>query len=100
MQRVAVFQQHGSGEQKIRGIRVHGSALCIAEVVSIDEALPLIIDEPEEYLPDDIHADIVLDFMKHPDLSYGLAEICRKRDIPIVASGKKLRLDGVFCPPT
>jgi hypothetical protein len=100
MQRIVVFQQNGSGDPKISGILARGKDLCITEVVSIDEILPPIIDDPEEYLPEGIVADLVLDFLKHPDLSHGLAVLCRDRGIPVVASGKKLQERGVFTPPT
>ena len=50
--------------------------------------------------PDTIEADLVLDFTKHPDLSHDLALMCRKRNIPVVASGKKTRVEGVITPPT
>ncbi len=100
MQRIVVFQQHESGEEKIRGILAHGKDLVIAQVISIDCPLPRIIDEPEAYLPKEIHADLVLDFLRHPDLSQGLADLCRRSKIPVVASGKKLKDEGVFTPPT
>ena len=100
MQEILVFQQHGSGEEKIRGIRTHGKDLRIVRVVSIDCAMLPVIDEPNEYLPRDIGADLVLDFLRHPDLSLELAIMCHDRGIPVVASGKKLQVRGVFTPPT
>ena len=99
-QRILVFQQNGSGESKIRGIRRYGKDIFLIETISIDASLPPIIDDTSDYLPKDIPADLVLDFLKHPDLSHDLALFCAEREIPIVASGKKLRGQRVFAPPT
>ena len=99
-QRILVFQQNGSGESKIKGIRKYGKNHFNIETISIDESLPPILDNTGDYLPSDIEADLVLDFLKHPDLSQDLAAVCAKRKIPVVASGKKLRSHGVFTPPT
>ena len=100
MQKIVVFQQNGSGEGKIEGIRKHGRDIDISRVYSIDEALPPVIDDAEEYLPESLDADLVLDFLKHPDLSYELAKICGKLNIPVVSSGKKHQVKGAFTPPT
>jgi hypothetical protein len=61
--------------------------------------MPLVVDDASEYLPDTIDADLVLDFLKHPDLSHDLALLCRRLSIPIVASGKKPRWPGTHTPP-
>jgi len=99
-QKIVVFQQNGSGEKKIEGIRRYGNGRFAIEIVSIDETLPGVIDDARKYIPKDIRADLVLDFFKHPDLSQDLAEACRNKKIPAVASGKKLRVKGVLTPPT
>ena len=99
-QKIVVFQQNGSGEKKIEGIRRYGNSRFTIEIVSIDETLPGVIDDARKYIPKDIRADLVLDFFKHPDLSQDLAEVCRDKKIPVVASGKKLRVKGVLTPPT
>jgi len=99
-QKIAVFQQQGSAESKIHGIRKYGGNDFEIEVVSIDAILPPVMDETEGYLPQHIQADLVLDFLKHPDLSHDLAALCRSQDVPVVASGKKLRSEGVITPPT
>ena len=69
-------------------------------VVSVDEDLPPLIDDGLEYLPDPTGFDLVLDFLKHPDLSYDLADHCSRAGVPVVASGKKHRFDGAHTPPT
>jgi len=100
VQKIIVFQQNESGAKKIEGVRQYGGNRFVLEIVSIDVPLPPVIDNTGKYIPRDIQADLVLDFLKHPDLSLDLAEVCRDRKIPVVASGKKIRGKGVFTPPT
>ncbi len=99
-QEILVFQQNGSGESKIQGILEYGENLFSLKIISIDEDLPPVIDYAADYLPADIRADIVLDFLKHPDLSHDLAIMCRDRNIPVVISGKKVHVKGAISPPT
>jgi hypothetical protein len=100
MQRIIVFQQNGSGEKKVRGIRQYGRNRFQVNVISINESLPPFIEHPGNYLPQKIEADLVLDFLKHPDLSHELGIRCSSKNIPVVASGKKHRIQGVITPPT
>lgn len=100
VQRILVFQQCGSGEKKIKGIREHGGPCFVLETYAIDEALPPLLDDAADFLPESLEADLVLDFLRHPDLSQDLAHLCERLGIPIVASGKKWRGEGVFAPPT
>ena len=99
-QRILVFQQNGSGESKTRGIKRYGKGIFFMTEVSIDEKLPALLDDTVGYLPGEIQTDLVLDFLKHPDLSHDLAVACRNGNIPIVASGKKLRVKWALTPPT
>jgi hypothetical protein len=99
-QQIVVFQQCGSGEAKILGIRDHGRGLCISRVIDIDEDLPRVIDDTDPYLPASLEADLVLDFLRHPDLRYELALRCLEWSIPVVASGKRVPVEGLFTPPT
>jgi len=99
-QKLLIFQQNGSAESKIKGIVKYGEGCFTTQVISIDTPLPLIIDDATIYLPEDFSADLVLDFLNHPDLSHDLARMCHKRNIPIVASGKKLPDTGAITPPT
>ena len=87
--KLVVFEEHGSGEKKIQGISEHGTGLEISRRYNIEESLPALVDDPELYIPEDFSADLVLDFLKHPDLSSYLVQVCRKKNIPVVASGKK-----------
>jgi hypothetical protein len=86
---IVVFEEHGSGDKKIQGISEHGSGLKISKRYNIEETLPEFVDDPEHYIAEDFNADLVLDFLKHPDLSSHLARVCRKKNIPLIASGKK-----------
>jgi thymidylate synthase len=88
-QRVLVFQQNGSGEYKIRGIRRFGGDRFVVETYDIDVPLPDLIEHGDGYLPGRMDADLVLDYLEHPDLSNDLWLFCRKCEIPVVASGKK-----------
>jgi hypothetical protein len=97
---ILVFQQNGSGESKIRGIERFGEGRFKLDIISIDTPLPTVIDDTRQYLPDDFQADLVLDFLKHPDLSHDLEKLCRDKKIPVVASGKKNREGWALTPPT
>ena len=99
-QRVTVFQQDGSGERKIAGVRLHGGDSIELSVVSIDGPLPPVLDDTSAYLPTHLECDLVLDFLKHTDLSLDLAELCARHHIPIISSGKKLLNKWVLKPPT
>lgn len=100
MYRILVFQQNGSGRSKIDGIKRFGSDRFTLNTYDIDEPLPDILDDTTPYLPDYFKADIVLDFLKHRDLSDDLSLLCERLNIPIVASGKKVTTGQAVCPPT
>ncbi len=100
MQTILVFQQSGSGKSKIEGINKFGDKNFKIKIYDIDQPLPDILDDTSEYLPEKIDADIVLDFLKHKDLSDDLTVLCRKLNIPVVASGKKISQGDAICPPT
>ncbi len=100
MQKILVFQQNGSGNSKVEGINQFGNKRFVVETYDIDEPLPVFIDDSSKYLPDTIDADIVLDFLKHRDLSDDLSLLCNKLDIPVIASGKKITTGEAVCPPT
>jgi hypothetical protein len=98
-QRILVFQQHGSGESKIEGLRKYGNNEFLIQTRSIEDDLPILIDDTSQLLPQSLEADLVLDFLIHPDLSYDLAALCKDQGIPLVASGKKSPFDSVVTPP-
>lgn len=99
-QKLMVFQQNGSGEQKIAGLKRYGGDLFEVEVYCIDEILPPVLDDTSAYLPQSLSCQLVLDFLRHNDLSADLAALCLRHGIPIIASGKKLSCQGLFTPPT
>ena len=88
-QQLVIFQERGSGEAKIQGIRDYGRDIVISRIIDITANLPDFIDEPEEYIPADLSGDLVLSFLKHPDLLDYLARLCRIEKIPLIASGRK-----------
>lgn len=99
-QHLIVFQQNGSGQPKIDGMKKFGGDLFRIEVVNIDGALPPVIDDTSAYLPRELTCDLALDFLRHGDLSADLAALCQKHEIPLIASGKKITGRGLFAPPT
>ena len=88
-QRILVFQENGSGESKIRGIRQFGGGCFNIAKHNIDTLLPGVIENSDAYLPRHIAADIVLDYLRHPDLSHDLWLLCEQQGIPVVASNKR-----------
>jgi hypothetical protein len=97
-QTVLVCQQNRSAEAKIAGIRRHAGRRIHLVRHDVDQALPLVVDDARPFLPPQIRADLVLDFLTHPDLSHDLAGLCQALKIPLVASGKKR--PWAFTPPT
>ncbi len=97
--RILVVQQGESGKPKIEGIRRHGGDRFVLDTWSVPRDLPGILDETEAYLPQDPDADLVLDFVGHPDVSQDLIAMCRERDIPVVAPGKGANLEWANTPP-
>lgn len=86
---IVVFQEHGSGEHKIEGVQSYGKGIRVTKIVSIDEFLPDFIENPEDHIDDDFSADLVLNFLKHPDLVDYLITLCEKKGIAVVSAGKK-----------
>ncbi|MBM9602777.1 DUF166 family (seleno)protein DfsP [Desulfopila inferna] len=85
---IIVFQQNGSALKKIEGIKKYGRQLIIKDLFSIDEGFPEVVEFPEEYVKQDFQGDLVLNFLKHPDLSAYLVELCEQKNIPVVTTGK------------
>ena len=97
-QRITVYQQNGSGEAKIAGIRRYGGQRIDLRCIGIDQPLPAVLDDTATILPTHIDADLVLDYLQHPDLSEDLAVLCARRSIPIIAPGRNIRY--AVTPPT
>ncbi len=100
MQKVLIVQQNKAGERKAEGIKRFGKDRFAIEIIDIETNLPTIIDDGFEYLPEKIDADIVLDFLKHPDLSEDLAVLCERQEVSVVITGKKVTKGNAICPPT
>ncbi len=86
---IMVFEQNGSGRHKVAGIERFGSGITITEIIAIDSFLPDFIDNPDSFLSSSFSADLVLDYLTHPDLSHHLVRLCREKNIPVISSGKK-----------
>jgi len=99
VQHILVVQQKERGESKIQGIKEHCGDRFRIEILDIEHPLPPVIDDTSAYLPSSIQADLVLDYLLHPDLSMDLAEMCAQKGIPVVASGKKQRGGWALTPP-
>ena len=97
-QKILIFQQQNSGAEKAAAL-LEKPDLDV-KWISINEVLPEFIELPEEYLPKDIDADLVMDHLVHPDLSDELGRRCEKLGIPVVAAGKKHVYGLNFTPPT
>ncbi len=95
---ITIFEENGSGDYKVAGIEVYGRDIEILDVIDIKGALPEIIDEPEEYIPSEVMGDLVLNFLKHPDLAEYLVEVCNRLSIPVIASNR--HIPGAICPFT
>ena len=100
MQTIAVFQQNGSGKTKIKGINQFGDRRFHIQIYDIEADLPPVLDDSSGFLPETIEADLVLDYLRHHDLSEDLSRLCEKLGIPLVSSGKKLQCGNAICPPT
>lgn len=98
-QRITVIEQNGRSEKKISGILKYGNGHFEVAVHTITARLPEIIDDGRQYLPKLRSSELVLDYLNHPDLSYDLAILCNQKNIPVVASGKKITVGGIWIPP-
>ncbi len=99
-QAIWVYQQNQSAMGKIQAIERYAKNAIDLKIISIDDTLPPIIDDASFYLPPPHDADLVLDHLKHPDLSHALAQLCRQAGIPVIASGKKPPLEDALTPRT
>jgi hypothetical protein len=96
--RLVIFEEAGSGKYKVAGIEAYGRNITIERIYNILPILQEIIDEPEEFIPDDFEGDLILNFLRHPDLSEYLVKICKAKGIPVIASGQNI--PGAICPFT
>lgn len=86
---IVIFQQRQSGNLKVEGVLRYGTGIKVIKTFDIDDYLPDFIEDPEEYIADDFAADLVLNYLKHPDLVDYLMRLCAKKGVEIVSPGKK-----------
>jgi hypothetical protein len=98
-ERILVLEQNKSGQSKIQGILERAAPDFSISRYEITTSLPPILDETALYLPTALEADLVLDYLKHPDLSLDVARTCREKGIPVVASGRRMLQDWAWTPP-
>lgn len=85
---IIVFQQKGSAEKKLEGIYKYGSQLNIKQIFSIDRDFSEVVEYPEKFVESNFSCELVLNFLKHPDLSDYLVNLCEEKSIPVVTNGK------------
>ena len=96
---ISIFQQSGIGEKKIQGLETYGKNIIIAEIITLPVGLADFIEDPEDFFSPEIKGDLVLSFIKHPDLSDYLVSLCNRLSIPVVASGPRT-IQGAYSPIT
>jgi hypothetical protein len=87
--RVIVFQRGGSGKHIIEGLKKH-SDIEVSEF-TVREDLPGIIDSPQDFIDAGFTADLIFDHIYHRDLSEYLVEIAKKKGVPIIVPGAKIK---------
>lgn len=97
--RLTVFQQHSAGSKKIQGITRFGRDISIVEIIDFPTALPDFIDDPAPYFPKEIKGNIVLSFLRHPDLADYAAHYCARHGVAMIASGPR-KIAGARSPFT
>ncbi|NOZ85481.1 MAG: hypothetical protein GXP49_04300 [Deltaproteobacteria bacterium] len=90
------------GEHKTEAISEAQFELDLS-IINIKGPFPELVDEPEKAFPKNFEqmleaSELVLDFLYHPDLSDHLSILCKAKDIPLIASGR--RVIGAECPAT
>lgn len=84
-----IFQQAGSGDKKIAGLSTYGHDLKIGQSFDLPTNLPDFIEDPQEYFPDALSGDLILNFLKHPDLADYLVDLAARLRIPVITSGPR-----------
>lgn len=92
--RVIVFQRGGAGKHIIEGLKKH-SDLDVRSF-SVPEDVPEIIDSPEDFIDADFSADLIFDHTHHRDLNEYLVGIAKKKGVPIIVPGAKIK--GALSP--
>jgi len=75
------------GQRHVDNIRAHGPTDWRVEVWRAPAVLPLVIDYPEDHLPDDLPpADLILSFGEHPGVAELLPDIARMTGVQAVVA--------------
>ncbi len=93
---IAIFQRGNFAENITKGIKLNSDFNVL--VFSVPEKLPQIIDEPEKYLKTDFNADLILDYLYHPNLTDHLIEIAKNKGVQIIVPKRKVK--GAITPVT
>ncbi len=88
-QTILVIQQDKKAVPKVEWIKHYSKGVIKVNVVDITSNIPSLIDDSRKYLPKIIEADLVLDYLSHPDLSDDLTMLCVKKGIPVISPGNK-----------
>ncbi len=86
---IAIFQRGNFADHIAEGIRLNSDFK--VSVFSVPEELPQIIDEVEKYIKSDFKADLILDYLYHPNLTEYLIELAKSKGIPIIVPKRKVR---------
>lgn len=96
--RVVIFQQGGNADFKVGGIEAYGDGIEIQAVYDLPAFMPEFIEEPEEYVPNIEPCELVLTFVKQPDIACYIVQLANKRKIPVIAPGQ--HIPGAITPFT
>ena len=96
--RLILFQQGGNADFKVGGIEAYGNGIEIQEVHDLPASLPEFIEEPGEYVPDIGPCDLILTFVRQPDIACHIVQTANKKGIPVIAPGQ--HIPGAITPFT
>lgn len=96
--RLVIFQQGGNADFKVGGIEVYGNGIEIQTVHDLPASLPEVIDEPDEYVCLIEPCDLVLTFVKQPDIAAHIVSLANAKGIPVIAPGQ--HIPGAITPFT
>lgn len=84
--RILLFQRGFYGERVVETIEKYAKKLEVTNIFKIPKDLPDIIEEPDNYIPNDIFKDIdlIISYSLHPDLSQFIVEQAKQNGIKAV----------------
>lgn len=87
--KVIVFQRKGYANHIIEGLKKHSNIE--VESFTVDDNLPEIIDDPQDFIDADFEADLIFDHLHQRDLTEYLVKIAKKKDVPIIVPGTNVK---------